>query len=128
MSAMDKIHQDYRYSAEHEWVDSSSPAKVGLSQIAVDALGDVVYVDVPEVGATVTAGQVCGEVESTKSVSEIYAPVTGVVAEVNDAVIDDPALLNADPYGQAWLFTVNVEAEGDLLTPEQYAAAQDDDA
>ncbi|NKE10138.1 glycine cleavage system protein GcvH [Kocuria subflava] len=122
---MDKVNKDYRYSAEHEWVDSASPAKIGLSQIAVDALGDVVYVDLPEAGATVTAGEVCGEVESTKSVSEIYSPVTGTVAEVNDAVIDDPALLNSDPYGAAWLFSVEVDSEGDLLSPEEYAAAQD---
>lgn len=125
MSAIDKVNKDYRYSSEHEWVDSASPAKIGLSQIAVDALGDVVYVDLPEAGATVTAGEVCGEVESTKSVSEIYSPVTGTVAEVNDAVIDDPALLNSDPYGAAWLFSVEVDSEGDLLAPEEYAAAQD---
>lgn len=125
MSAIDKVNKDYRYSAEHEWVDSTSPAKIGLSQIAVDALGDVVYVDLPEAGATVTAGEVCGEVESTKSVSEIYSPVTGTVAEVNDAVVDDPALLNSDPYGAAWLFSVEVDSEGDLLSPEEYAAAQD---
>lgn len=125
MSAIDKVNKDYRYSAEHEWVDSASPAKIGLSQIAVDALGDVVYVDLPEAGATVTAGEVCGEVESTKSVSEIYSPVTGTVAEVNDAVVDDPALLNSDPYGAAWLFSVEVDSEGDLLSPEEYAAAQD---
>ncbi|NHU86109.1 glycine cleavage system protein GcvH [Kocuria sp. JC486] len=124
---MDKVNKDYRYSAEHEWVDSSTPAKVGLSQIAVDALGDVVYVDLPEAGTTVTAGEVCGEVESTKSVSEIYSPVTGTVVEANDAVVDDPAMLNSDPYGQAWLFTVEVESEGELLTPEEYAAAQDDE-
>lgn len=127
MSAIDKVNQDYRYSAEHEWVDSSSPAKIGLSQIAVDALGDVVYVDLPEAGTTVTAGEVCGEVESTKSVSEIYSPVTGTVVEVNESVVDDPASLNSDPYGAAWLFTVEVESEGELLSPEEYAAAQDDD-
>lgn len=126
MSAIEKVNQDYRYSAEHEWVDSSSPARIGLSQIAVDALGDVVYVDLPEAGGSVTAGEVCGEVESTKSVSEIYSPVTGTVAEVNDAVVDDPALLNSDPYGEAWLFTVEVESEGELLSPEEYAAAQDE--
>ena len=77
MSALDKVNKDYRYSAEHEWIDSSSPAKVGLSQIAVDALGEVVYVDLPSVGQTVTAGEVCGEIESTKSVGELYAPVGG---------------------------------------------------
>ena len=126
MSALDKVNKDYRYSAEHEWIDSSSPAKVGLSQIAVDALGEVVYVDLPEAGASVTAGEVCGEVESTKSVSELYSPVTGTVVEINDAVVDSPGLLNEDPYGAAWLFTVEVESEGELLSPEDYAAAQED--
>ena len=121
MSALDKVNKDYRYSAEHEWIDSSSPAKVGLSQIAVDALGEVVYVDLPEAGASVTAGEVCGEVESTKSVSELYSPVTGTVVEINDAVVDNPGSLNED-----WLFTVEVESEGELLSPEDYAAAQED--
>lgn len=126
MSALDKVNQDYRYSAEHEWIDSSTPTKVGLSQIAVDALGEVVYVDLPEAGASVTAGEVCGEVESTKSVSEIYSPVSGTIVESNDAVVDNPGLLNEDPYGAAWLFTVEVSEEGELLSPQDYAAAQED--
>lgn len=126
MSTLDKIHKDYRYSAEHEWIDSASPAKIGLSQIAVDALGEVVYVDLPEAGTEVTAGEVCGEVESTKSVSEIYSPVTGTIAEINDTVVDNPGSLNEDPYGAAWLFTVEVSEEGELLSPEDYAAAQDE--
>ena len=123
---MSSIPEGLKYSAEHEWIDSSSPAKVGLSQIAVDALGEVVYVDLPEAGASVTAGEVCGEVESTKSVSELYSPVTGTVVEINDAVVDNPGALNEDPYGAAWLFTVEVESEGELLSPEGYAAAQED--
>lgn len=126
MSNLDKVNKDYRYSAEHEWIDSASPAKIGLSQIAVDALGEVVYVDLPEAGTEVTAGEVCGEVESTKSVSEIYSPVTGTIAEINDSVVDNPGSLNEDPYGAAWLFTVEVSEEGELLSPEQYAAAQDE--
>lgn len=126
MSALDKVNQDYRYSAEHEWIDSSTPTKVGLSQIAVDALGEVVYVDLPEAGASVTAGEVCGEVESTKSVSEIYSPVSGTIVESNAAVVDNPGLLNEDPYGAAWLFTVEVSEEGELLSPQDYAAAQED--
>ena len=76
---MSKVLSSLRYSAEHEWVDGASPVKVGISQIAADALGDVVYVDLPEAGSTVTAGETCGEVESTKSVSDLYAPVTGTV-------------------------------------------------
>jgi glycine cleavage system H protein len=119
---MSNIPSHLRYSAEHEWVDESSPVKVGLSAVAVDALGDVVYLDLPEAGSTVTAGEVCGEVESTKSVSDIYAPVSGEITEVNQAAIDDPALLNSDPYGKGWLFTVNVSEEGPLLSAEDYSS------
>lgn len=125
---MSTIPSHLRYSAEHEWVDESSPVKVGLSAVAVDALGDVVYLDLPEAGATVTAGEVCGEVESTKSVSELFAPVSGTVVEVNAAVVDEPGLVNSDPYGDGWLFTVEVTEEGELLTAEQYEQAQQDQA
>jgi glycine cleavage system H protein len=119
---MSTILSNLRYSEEHEWVDASSPVKVGLSQVATDALGDVVYIDLPEVGSSITAGETCGEVESTKSVSDIYAPVSGEITEVNQAAIDDPALLNSDPYGQGWLFTVNVSEEGPLLSAEEYSS------
>ncbi|EYT55536.1 MULTISPECIES: glycine cleavage system protein GcvH [Kocuria] len=125
---MSNIPSHLRYSAEHEWVDESSPVKVGLSAIAVDALGDVVYLDLPEAGSTVTAGEVCGEVESTKSVSELFAPVSGTVVDVNAAVVDEPGLVNSDPYGDGWLFTVEVTDEGELLTAEQYEQAQEDQA
>lgn len=125
---MSNIPSHLRYSAEHEWVDESSPVKVGLSAVAVDALGDVVYLDLPEAGSTVTAGEVCGEVESTKSVSELFAPVSGTVAEVNAAVVDEPGLVNTDPYGEGWLFTVEVTEEGELLTAEQYEQAQEEQA
>ncbi|MEX5260852.1 glycine cleavage system protein GcvH [Kocuria sp. CPCC 205263] len=125
---MSNIPSHLRYSAEHEWVDESAPVKVGLSAVAVDALGDVVYLDLPEAGSTVTAGEVCGEVESTKSVSELFAPVSGTVVEVNAAVVDEPGLVNSDPYGDGWLFTVEVTDEGELLTAEQYAQAQEDQA
>jgi glycine cleavage system H protein len=120
---MSKVLSSLRYSAEHEWVDGASPVKIGISQIAADALGDVVYVDLPEAGSAVTAGETCGEVESTKSVSDLYAPVTGTVVEVNQAAIDDPALLNSDPYGEGWLFTVEVSEEGPLLSADEYASA-----
>ncbi|WIG17398.1 glycine cleavage system protein GcvH [Kocuria rosea] len=123
---MSNIPSHLRYSAEHEWVDESSPVKVGLSAIAVDALGDVVYLDLPEAGSTVTAGEVCGEVESTKSVSELFAPVSGTVVDVNAAVVDEPGLVNSDPYGDGWLFTVEVTDEGELLTAEQYEQAQEE--
>ncbi|MCC5781943.1 glycine cleavage system protein GcvH [Kocuria rosea] len=125
---MSNIPSHLRYSAEHEWVDESSPVKVGLSAVAVDALGDVVYLDLPEAGSTVTAGEVCGEVESTKSVSELFAPVSGTVVDVNAAVVDEPGLVNSDPYGDGWLFTVEVTDEGELLTAEQYEQAQEDQA
>lgn len=120
---MSKVLNNLRYSAEHEWVDASSPAKVGITAVAADALGDVVYIDLPGVGDTLTAGETCGEVESTKSVSDLYAPVTGTVAEINPIVVDDPALLNSDPYGAGWLFTVEVTEEGPLLSAEDYAGA-----
>ncbi|MBU4213521.1 MAG: glycine cleavage system protein GcvH [Actinobacteria bacterium] len=113
---------DLKYTAEHEWLSSSDPATVGITDVAADALGDVVYLELPAVGAKVVAGAVVGEIESTKSVSELYSPVTGVVVEVNQAAVDDPALVNADPFGAGWLFTVQVESTGALLDAEQYAA------
>lgn len=118
---MSKVVEGLRYSAEHEWVDSSSPVKVGISAVAADALGDVVYVDLPAVGDTVTAGETCGEVESTKSVSDLYAPVSGTIVDVNQEAVDNPAILNEDPYGAGWLFTVEVTEEGELLSAAEYA-------
>ncbi|MEV8337861.1 glycine cleavage system protein GcvH [Leucobacter sp. NPDC077196] len=122
---MSNVKTGLRYSAEHEWVTSDSPAVVGISEVAADALGEIVYVELPEVGASITVGAVVGEVESTKSVSEIFSPVAGEVVEVNEAVVADPAQLNADPYGAAWLFKVAVTEEGPLLDAEQYAADND---
>lgn len=122
---MSQVHAGFRYSEEHEWIDDKSPATVGVSQVAADALGDVVYVELPTVGQTLTAGEVCGEIESTKSVSDLYTPVSGEVIEVNDAVVADPALVNSDPYGAAWLFKVAVTEFGPLLSAEEYAAAND---
>jgi glycine cleavage system H protein len=113
------------YSEEHEWVareDGSNVVAVGISAVAADALGDIVYVELPEVGSSVTAGETCGEVESTKSVSDLYAPVSGEVTEVNPALIDDPALINTDPYGAGWLFKVAASSDGPLLSAEEYAA------
>lgn len=122
---MSKVAAELKYSAEHEWVaaDGSGPSVIGVSAVAADALGDIVYVDLPEVGSTVTAGETCGEIESTKSVSDLYSPVTGEVTETNGAVADDPALINNDPYGAGWLFKVSVDSEGPLLSAEEYAAA-----
>ena len=119
---MSKVQTGLRYSAEHEWIDGGTPATVGISEVAADALGEIVYVDLPEVGATITVGQVVGEVESTKSVSELFSPVAGEVVEVNETAVADPALINSDPYGEGWLFRVAVSEEGPLLSAEQYAA------
>ncbi|MET3923567.1 glycine cleavage system protein GcvH [Arthrobacter sp. UYEF20] len=121
---MAKVASELQYSAEHEWVarGDGNVVSIGVSAVAADALGDIVYVDLPEVGAAVTAGETCGEIESTKSVSDLYSPVTGEVTEVNDAVVADPAVVNSDPYGAGWLFKVAVESEGPLLSAEEYAA------
>src|SRR5690606_36710974 len=109
-------------TAEHEWIDKSSPAVVSITATADDALVDIVYLELPEVGTEVRAGSVDGEVESTKSVSELFSPVTGTVVEVNQAAIDDPAVVNSDPYTDGWLFEVDVADTGDLLSAEEYAA------
>ncbi|MFC8303562.1 glycine cleavage system protein GcvH [Specibacter sp. NPDC057265] len=122
---MSKVAAELQYSAEHEWIarNGAGPVTIGVSAVAADALGDIVYVDLPEVGAAVTAGEPCGEIESTKSVSELFSPVTGEVTEVNTAVVDDPAQVNSDPYGAGWLFKVAAESEGPLLSAQEYAAA-----
>lgn len=120
---MSKVQTGFRYSEQHEWLDTdSTPARVGISAIATDALGDVVHLDLPEVGSELTAGQVCGEIESTKSVTDLYAPLTGTVVAVNQEVIEDPAVVNEDPYGAGWLFAVEVTSEGPLLSAEEYAS------
>jgi len=98
------IPENLRYTAEHEWVATSgTPVRVGITDFAQDALGDIVYVQLPEPGTEVAAGDSFGEVESTKSVSEIYAPVSGTVLARNEALVDSPDLINTDPYGEGWL-------------------------
>ncbi|MFJ6652017.1 glycine cleavage system protein GcvH [Microbacterium sp. NPDC091313] len=98
-----------KYTAEHEWVAlDGDTALVGITDFAADKLGDVVFVDLPQVGSTVTAATVVGEIESTKSVGELYAPLAGEVVEVNDAVVEDPSLVNSDPYGDGWLVKIRV--------------------
>ncbi|MFF5113430.1 glycine cleavage system protein GcvH [Streptosporangium sp. NPDC000509] len=123
---MSSIPEDLQYTKEHEWIsgiDDGLTLTVGITAYAAEALGDVVYVQVPEVGATVTSGDAVGEVESTKSVSDIFAPVDGEIVEVNQAVVDDPSLVNSDSYGEGWLFRVRLEGSADdLLSPEEYAA------
>jgi glycine cleavage system H protein len=102
------IPEDLRYTAEHEWVAPAAdgPVRVGITDYAQDALGDIVYVQLPEQGATVQAGDAFGEVESTKSVSEIYAPVAGTVVARNDQLADEPELINNDPYGAGWIVQI----------------------
>ncbi len=98
-----------KYTDEHEWVAlAGDVATVGITDYAADKLGDVVFVDLPSAGSSVTAGEVCGEIESTKSVGELYAPLTGEVVEVNDAVIDDPASVNGGAF-DAWLIKIQVD-------------------
>ena len=114
-----------KYSEEHEWVAlDGAVATVGITDFAADALGDIVFVELPAVGTAVSRGDVFGEAESTKSVSELYAPVAGTVTEINQAVVDDPALLNSSPFEDAWLIKVEV-ADGaldGLLDRDAYVA------
>ncbi|MGN9838608.1 glycine cleavage system protein GcvH [Nonomuraea sp. H19] len=123
---MSNIPDDLSYTKEHEWVagvDDGLTVTVGITAYAADALGDVVYVQLPDVGSVVEAGDSVGEVESTKSVSEIYTPVGGEIVEVNQAVADDPSLANSDPYGEGWMFRVRMEGDPeDLLSAEEYTA------
>jgi glycine cleavage system H protein len=119
------IPDELRYTAEHEWVAiDGSIASVGITDYAQRALGDVVYVAIPAAGTRVAAGEPCGEVESTKSVSDIYSPLDGEVTEVNPDIDDDPGLVNSDPYGAGWLMRIKVDtdAEGiELLSSDEYA-------
>jgi glycine cleavage system H protein len=118
------VPEQLRYTAEHEWVAiDGRTASVGITEHAADALGDVVYVSPPTPGTKVTAGEPCGEIESTKSVSDLYSPVDGEVTDVNADIEDDPGQVNSDPYGTGWLFKVRMDGEppSDLLTAEQYA-------
>jgi glycine cleavage system H protein len=104
-----------RYSDDHEWVRvDGAHAVVGITDFAQDTLGDIVYVQVPDVGATVVAGTACSEVESTKSVSDIFAPASGTVAAVNEALSTTPELLNSDPYGDGWIFSIELSAPAEL--------------
>jgi glycine cleavage system H protein len=118
--------EDLRYTPEHEWVkEAGETVRVGVTDFAQEALGDIVFVTLPDVGAEVSAGEPCGEVESTKSVSDIYSPVDGEVAEVNGDVDEDPGLVNSDPYGAGWLMRVRLDDGGagpaGLLTADEYA-------
>jgi glycine cleavage system H protein len=119
------VPAELRYTEEHEWVAiAGGTATIGITDYATQQLGDVVYVSLPQVGAAVAAGEPCGEVESTKSVSDLYCPLDGEVVEVNEELNDDPGLINAEPYGSGWMFRVRV-ADGQatgagLLSPAEY--------
>jgi glycine cleavage system H protein len=119
---MSSIPNELSYTKEHEWVSvQDATYTMGITDYAQAALGDIVYVQLPKVGETVTAGKVCGEVESTKSVSEIYAPVTGTVVSINEALSTSPESINSDPYGAGWLAKIEVTtAPTELLTAAQY--------
>ena len=118
-----RVPDDLLYSTDHEWVRVvGDVARIGITDYAQDALGDVVFVQSPSVGTAVTAGDSFSEVESTKSVSDIYAPVTGSVSQVNDRLTDEPALVNSDPYGDGWLCEITM-ADSDvshLMSPQAY--------
>jgi glycine cleavage system H protein len=116
---------DRKYSQEHEWVVvSGDTARIGITDYAQDSLGDIVFVQVPDVGLEVVAGASCAEVESTKSVSEIYSPVSGTVSAVNEALADEPERINRDPYGDGWIFTLTMIDAGELDALMDAAAYQ----
>jgi glycine cleavage system H protein len=117
---------DRRYSKEHEWVKlDGDTARAGITDYAQDQLGDIVYVDLPEVGSTVTQFEKMGEIESVKAVSDLYSPVSGEVTAVNDRLVDKPEIVNSDPHGEGWLIELRVSAatESDkLMTADEYDA------
>ncbi len=119
---MSSIPNELSYTKEHEWVSVVDLTfTMGITDYAQAALGDIVYVQLPKVGEAVVAGKVCGEVESTKSVSDIYAPVTGTIVAINDSLSNSPESINSDPYGGGWLAKIEVTAApSDLLTASQY--------
>lgn len=115
--------QELKYTEEHEWLRvEGDNAVVGITAYAAEKLGDVVYVDLPKVGASIKAGTVVGEIESTKSVGELFAPADGTVTAVNDAVVASPELVNSDPFGDGWLIKIEVSVLPELLSADQYTA------
>jgi glycine cleavage system H protein len=114
---------ELKYTKEHEWLSIDGDiATVGITAYAAEKLGDVVYVDLPAVGTATTYMKICGEIESTKSVGELYAPVDGEVVEINDAVVSSPETVNADPFGAGWLVKIRFAALPELLTESEYNA------
>lgn len=118
---MSNFPDGLKYTAEHEWFTDDSPTTIGITWTAQDALGDIVYLELPAVGTTIVAGAVVGEIESTKSVSELFSPVSGTVVEINDGAVDSPDLVNTDPYGAGWLIKVDVTETGPVLSAAEYA-------
>ena len=120
---MSNVPGDLKYTKEHEWVAelSTTTFRIGITDFAQGALGDIVYIQLPKVGQNVSAGEVCGEVESTKSVSEIYSPLTGKVVAINDALDATPELINQDPYSAGWIADIEITAApSDLLSSTEY--------
>ncbi len=113
---MSDFPEDLKYSAEHEWVRSgnSTTVRIGITAYAADQLGDIVFVTLPTVGESIAGGDACGELESTKSVSDIFAPVSGTVTAVNGVLDANPETINSDPYGDGWLFELELDADADL--------------
>ena len=126
---MSDLPQEFSYSEDHEWINAAADAvagqnvRIGITSVATERLGEIVFAELPVVGDTVEAGETCGEVESTKSVSDLYSPVTGTVTAVNEEIEDNYEIINNDPFGEGWLFEVEVESAGPLLTADEYAAA-----
>jgi len=120
------IPKDLRYHKEHEWVRvSGTQATMGISHFAQDALGDIVFIDMPKVGAVVKGGQQIGEVESTKTTSTIYTPVSGTITRINADLKDHPEVVNSDPYGKGWMVVIDLSSVSEvekLMTAEQYEA------
>lgn len=124
---MSRFPEDLRYSREHEWVREGNGrvVRIGITDYAADALGDIVYVSLPTVGEQVALGDACGELESTKSVSDVFCPVSGVITAVNEVLAETPETVNADPYGDGWLFEVELADDNDdeeLLDSDAYGA------
>ncbi|KQB86800.1 glycine cleavage system protein GcvH [Corynebacterium lowii] len=126
---MATLPDSFSYSEEHEWINAAADAavgstvRVGITSVATERLGEVVFAELPEVGDTVTAGETCGEVESTKSVSDLYAPVSGTVTAINEEIEDNYEIINEDPFGAGWLYEVEVTEVGELMSAAQYAEA-----
>ena len=121
---MSNIPENLQYTKQHEWVEEVSEGVIrfGITDYAQSALGDIVYIQLPANGDAITAGNVCGEVESTKSVSEIFAPVTGTIQRINDELNSQPEIMNQNPYSEGWIAEVRVDALGELLTATDYRA------